>query len=142
MQYHCYTISMIKIEGNGSRRATRGDWVEASPALFWKMRKVPWFWEKCPDSSHLWIKYFIQNLILKVSRREKSKISPAGPFFLVRLTKFLSKCPNYTKTPLPWKISGFAPGWEVGSTELYWRNIRKWLQENSRESWKNYQRCD
>ena len=34
---------------------------------------------------------------------------PCGAFFLDFLIKCLSTCPNFTKPPLPRKISGFAP---------------------------------
>ena len=37
----------FKILIHTSRRATRGRG-KASPALFWKSKKVPWFWEKMP----------------------------------------------------------------------------------------------
>ena len=65
------------------------------------------FWKKAPDSFHFWIKYSIENVVLRVSWRKNSKIFPVGPFF-VFLTNFLSKCPNIAKPPLPWKISGCA----------------------------------
>ena len=39
-----------------------------------------------------------------------SNQTPAGPFFLVFLTKCLSKCAS-SKKPLPWKIPGCAPAW-------------------------------
>ena len=94
------------------RHATKGDgaggrWGVLS-CLFWKSKKVPWFfWKKGLDSFHFWIKYSIENVFLRVSWRKNSKIFPAGPFF-VFLTNFLSKCPNIAKPPLPWKISGCA----------------------------------
>ena len=65
--------------------------------------------KKGPDSVHFWVKYSIQNIVVRVSRRKNSKIYPVGPFFLVFLTKFLSKCTNCAKPSLPWKISGYAP---------------------------------
>ena len=37
-------------------------------------------------------------------RRKNSKIFPYWPFFLGFLIKYLSKCPNFTKSPLPWNI--------------------------------------
>ena len=65
------------------------------------------FWKKGPDSVHPWIKFFIQNVVLRVSRRKKS--FPAETSFLMFFTKCLSKCTSSTKPPLPWKISGSAP---------------------------------
>ena len=65
--------------------------------------------KKGPDSVHLWVKYSIENEVLKMSRRTNSKIFPAVPFFLVFLTKFLSQCSYSAKTPLPWKVSSCVP---------------------------------
>ena len=49
-------------------------------------------------------------LILEKKALVDSKNFPCGTFFLVFLTKCLLKCPSFTKPPLPWKISGCAPG--------------------------------
>ena len=65
------------------------------------------FGKKYPDSVHPWIKFFFQNVVLRVSRRKKC--FPAGTFFLVFLKKCLSKCHSSKKPPLPWKISGCSP---------------------------------
>ena len=46
------------------------------------------FGKKYPDSVHPWIKFFFQNVVLRVSRRKKC--FPAGTFFLVFLKKCLS----------------------------------------------------
>ena len=37
---------------------------------------------RCPDYVHLWVKFFIQNLVVRVSSRKKTKCFPAAPFFL------------------------------------------------------------
>ena len=66
-----------------------GEVGEASPTLFWKSKKVPWFWKKGPNCVHPWVESFIQNVVLGVSRRKNSKFSPAGSFFLAFLTKFI-----------------------------------------------------
>ena len=55
------------------------------------------------------------------------KFFPAGPFFRVFLTKWLSKCLNSTKPPLPWKISGCTPA--LGN------NTQKVRVPNKREMW-------
>ena len=62
--------------------------------------------ENCgPDSVHIWIEFSIQNLVLyRIYWRKDSKIFPAGPFFLVFLTKYLSKSPNPREPP--WTLSG------------------------------------
>ena len=82
----------------------------AYPALFWKSKKVSWFLGG-KALIHLWVKFSIKNVILRVSRRKKSKTFPCScsAFFLVFLTKCLSGYPNSTKLPLPWKISSYAP---------------------------------
>ena len=61
------------------RRTTR--WGEASPALFWKSKKVLWFCRKGPDCIHLCVKFSIQNVVLRVSRRKNSKFFSCGAFF-------------------------------------------------------------
>ena len=68
---------------------------------FPKIEKKPWFWKKYPDRVHLWVKFSIQNVILRVSRRKKC--FPGGTFFLF-LTKYLSTCPSSTKPSLHWTI--------------------------------------
>ena len=87
-----------------------GGGVGRHPLPFFENRKH-WsdFGKKGPDCVHLWVKFSIQNVVLKVSRRKKSQIFPCGSFFLLFLTKCLSKCPSFTKPPLPWKFFGCAP---------------------------------
>ena len=43
--------------------------------------------KKCSDCVHLWVKFSIQNITLRVSRSKRYKIFPAGPFFFLYLTK-------------------------------------------------------
>ena len=46
---------------------------EASPALYWKSKKkCPNFGKKRPDCVHLWVKFSIQNVVLRVPRRKNS----------------------------------------------------------------------
>ena len=85
------------------------------PALFWKSRKVPWFWKKGPDCIHLCIIFSIQNVVLRVSREKNTKVYPVGSSFLVFLTKYLSNCPSSMKPPMPWKISGCMPVLVLGT---------------------------
>ena len=61
----------------------------------------PYLEEKGPNCVYPWIQSSIQHVILRVSRRKSSKIFPSEAFFLVFLTKRLSRCPNSTKPPLP-----------------------------------------
>ena len=81
-----------------SKRATR--WRAGGfPILFSENRKsCPDFGKKGANSVHLWVKYSIQNVNVRVSKRKNSKIFPAASFFLVLLTKLLSKCPNAAKS--------------------------------------------
>ena len=51
-----------------------------SPLPFFVNKKSPLiFWEKGPDSVHQWIKYSIQNVVLRVSRKKTPEFSL--PFF-------------------------------------------------------------
>ena len=50
---------------------------------------------------HLWVKFSIQNVVLRVSRRKSSKNFPCEAFFIVFLTKCLLKCTNSTNPSLP-----------------------------------------
>ena len=79
---------------------------EAFPALL----ENPDAGKKDPDCVHLWVKFSIQNVVLRVSGRKNSKIFSWGDFFPCILTKCLSKYSPSTKPPLPlpWRISGSA----------------------------------
>ena len=90
--------------GWGGGGGGEGGGGEASPALFWNSKK-------CPDCVHLWVKFSIQNVVLKLSRRKNSNILPCGAFFLVFVTKSSSQCTNSTRPPPPWKIAGCKPTW-------------------------------
>ena len=75
------------------------------PFSFLKIEKGLLVWgKKGPDCVHLWVKFSIQDVVLVVCRRENSKMFPCGAFFLVLLTKYLSKCPSSIKTPCPEKL--------------------------------------
>ena len=69
--------------------------MKAFPAHFENRKKGTDFGKKGPDCIHVWVKFSIQNKNLRVSRTKNSKIFD---FFLVLLTKCLSKCP---KPPSP-----------------------------------------
>ena len=90
-----------------SRRATRGE-EEASPALFWKSKKMPWFWKKDSDYVRPWVKFSIKNVVLRVSIGKNFKMFP--------VEKSTFKCPNLTKSPLPYKIFGCAPAFRTKSS--------------------------
>ena len=97
-----------------TRRETRGrgGGEEGRPPLpfFENRKKCLNFWKKRhyqTDSVYLWVKF--KNVVLRVSRRKKSKLFPARPFFILFLTNFLSKCPDPAKPPVPWNVSDCAP---------------------------------
>ena len=75
------------------RRTTRGRG-EPSPGLFENQKRCFDFWKNGPECVHLWVKFSIQNVALRVSRRKNSKMFPCGVFFLVLLMKCLFKCPS------------------------------------------------
>ena len=107
-------ITVNAMNKEGERTKLSGG--EASPALFWKSKKVPWLSEKMPWLCiHLWIKFTIQNAALRVSRRKTSKTG----LFLCVFEKYLLNCPKSTKPLLPWKFSG------CPSTRLCMTHIRE-----------------
>ena len=55
------------------------------------------------DCVHLWVKFSIENVALWVSRRKNSKMFPCGTFFVVFLTKSVSKCSYFHKSSRPLK---------------------------------------
>ena len=76
-----------------------------SPLLFFENRKkYPDFGKKCTNCAHPWVESSIQNVVSRVFRRKKSNFFPAGSFFLVFLTKSLSKCPNSQNLSCPEKF--------------------------------------
>ena len=79
------------------------------PFFFWQSEKVSWFSKIGLNCVHLWVESSIQNLVLRVSRKKSFKMFPCKSFSLVFLKKSLSKCPNFTKRPLLWKITAWTP---------------------------------
>ena len=49
--------------------------------------------KKCPDCDHLWVKFFIQNVVLRVLRRKDSRIFPCQDIFLVFLMNVYRSAP-------------------------------------------------
>ena len=97
----CWYWFILQNFSVSSRRISRGG------HIFSKLKKVPQFWRK--KMPWLWPSMgYISNAVLKVYRRKKkTKVDPARPFFHALLIKCLSKCPNFKKTPLLWKIPGY-----------------------------------
>ena len=102
---------------------------KSCPFYFEKSKKMSKSWKKALIVSIFgWVKFSIQNVVLTVSRRKNSKVFPSrAPFFRAFLTKWLSKCLNFIKPPLPWKMSGCAPA--LGN------NTQKVPVPNEREMW-------
>ena len=83
--------------------------------------KTSWFRKKNRDSIHLCFKLSIQNVVLRGSRRKISKpFRLQSLILLIFLTKCLSKCPNSTKPPLLWKITGCAPVLRIKPLIAFW----------------------
>ena len=62
---------------------------EAIPTFIENRKKCLDFGKKDIDCVNLWVKFFIQNLVLRVSWRKNSKIFPCGAFRTVGLFKTL-----------------------------------------------------
>ena len=84
-----------------TRRGAGGGGRRFSLSLLKDHKKCSDFGKIDPDSVHLLVKFSIQNVILRVSRRKNSKFSPVEPFFLKLFTNFLSKYPSSQKPSLP-----------------------------------------
>ena len=66
--------------------------------------------EKSPDCVHFWIKFSIQNVVLRTSWRMIYKMFLCRVIFsCFFFMKCLLKRPNSIKPPLPWKSSCYAP---------------------------------
>ena len=107
-----------------THRCTTKDERGASPALFENQKKCPDFGKKSPDCVCFWLKFPIQNIVLRVSRRKNSNIFLFGTLFswffdviFIKVILFHKHShlptPNLPPTPppplLPWKGSGYAP---------------------------------
>ena len=83
---------------------------ETSPVLFENQKKCPDFGKTSIDWVNLWVKFFIQNIVLKTSRRKNTKMFPCGTlFFLCYWLNFYQSALVLQISFLPWKISGCAP---------------------------------
>ena len=61
-----------------SQARNQGGRGEACPILFENRKKCPDFGKKGPGCVHLWGKIFIENIVLRVSRRKNFKLFPCG----------------------------------------------------------------
>ena len=69
---------------------------ESFHAVSENWKKCPGFRKKGPDSVHLWIKFSIQSVVLRVSRGKNSKMFPYGISFSCVFDECLSKCSSST----------------------------------------------
>ena len=77
-----------------SRCAIRGI-RKTYPALFENRKKCPNFGKKGPNCVHLSVKFSIQNVVLRVSRRKNSKIFPWGSLFSCAFDEMFIKVPYF-----------------------------------------------
>ena len=75
------------------RRATRGRGGGLPCPFFFK--------KSAPDFIHLWVKFSIQGIVLRVSMRKNSQIFPVEPFFLVFVNEIFIKVPWFHETCPP-----------------------------------------
>ena len=76
--------------------AQQGGRGEASTAVSENWKKCPGFRKKGPDCAHLWVKFSIQSVVLRVSRKKISKMLPCGVSFSCVFDECLSKCSSST----------------------------------------------
>ena len=86
---HIQTYSGITEAYGAIIRHIRNSTEEASSALFENQRRFPDFGNKSLDCFNLWIRFSIQNLVLRVSRKKNPKCFPGGSLFLVFFVCFL-----------------------------------------------------
>ena len=86
LQHRCFSVNIAKslittFFRPPFRRATIGGWGGGFFYLFLKIKKSALILKKGPHSVHLLVKFSIQNVVLRVSRRKNSKTFPCGAFF-------------------------------------------------------------
>ena len=101
------------------RRVTKGGGSCGVSFPFLKVeKKCPNLERKYPDCGHLWVLYgynfSFKMTFLRVSRAKTRIIFRCGAILSCVVSECLSKCPNSKKTPLAYKIPGYAPAmWKV-----------------------------
>ena len=73
-----YSGILMHIYPNSQATNKRGG---GHPCTFLKIKKSTDFGKKGPDCVHLWVKFYIQNVVLRVSKKRNSKKFPCGTFF-------------------------------------------------------------
>ena len=83
----------------GSQLGGGGERGEASPSFFWKLKKGTLILEqKGPDFIQLWVKFSIEAIVLRVSRKKKAKCFPAGLFLLAFIKEIFITVPWFHQT--------------------------------------------
>ena len=91
---HGYWYKFSHTHKHASRRERGG-----LPALFWKPKKCPDFGKEGPDCTHLWVRFSIQNVVLRVSRRKHSKIFSCRASFSCVFDEMFIEVPYFHKVP-------------------------------------------
>ena len=84
-----YTLASSRHRGAQLRGGSWG----VLPCPFKKSKNVPYFWKKCPDCVHLWVEFFIGNVVLTVCRRKNPKRFPSGVFLSCIFHEMFIKLP-------------------------------------------------
>ena len=93
--YVCVTLFVRDIDAYSATLtdAQLGKRGEASTALFENQKKCPDFGKKGPDCINHWVKFSVQNVVLRVSRRKNSKMFPCGNCFSCVFDKMFTTSP-------------------------------------------------
>ena len=103
------------------RRAIREEPLSsASPALFENQNKCPDFGKKDPDCAYLWVKFSIQNVVLRVSWKKNSKMFPYEVPFSCIVDKMFIEVAYFHNSPSP-TLKKFWLRICI-QTLLYWQN--------------------
>ena len=78
-RYPMKIVSSVTMIVTGAQLGEKGG--RPALTLFWKSKKVSWFWKKDPNCVHLWAEFSIQNVVLRSSRRKSSKMFPCSALF-------------------------------------------------------------
>ena len=114
------------------RHATIGGERGRPPLPYFENRKkVPRFCKKCPDRDHLWVKFSIQNVILRISRIKKLKFFPAFFFCFWQNVYKSASIPRDLPCPKKFLVAGLNP---LPPSPLKDHAIVQWSYEQPRKS--------
>ena len=88
--FHAYSITLTG--------AYLGEGEEASTALFKNRKTCPDFLNKGHDCAHLWVKFSIQNVVLRLSKKKTQNVSMRGLFSGV-FDEICIEVPSFHKPP-------------------------------------------